>query len=196
MKQFLLPQKKSFTLIELVVSVTIIGLLSAMMIPKVMQGIDKSRVASVVTDSRNIRNAAYAMYADTGLWPGSNWSDDTGTDPLAGAAGGEGFTFKGTNPHMPSTWAGPYLEAWHKNAWGSWYWWDYNETDQNGDGVGNEHVLWVDNSYGNTKRIPLNMRTKIDQTLDDGNLHSGTIQVWQGDDTSGNLGYILIQGFS
>lgn len=205
MKRFLLRKKGVFTLVELIAVIAIIGILSAMMIPKVMTGIDKSRVAAIVTDTRNIRNAAYAMYADTGLWPGSNWSDDStangGGDPLAQAQPGEGFTYRGNNPNMPSTWAGPYLEVWHPNPWGGWYWWDFNLADQNNDGIGYEHVLWLDNSYGNTgHRIPLNMRTKIDTTLDDGILGAGMIQVWQGanatDYAGGNLGYILIEGFN
>jgi prepilin-type N-terminal cleavage/methylation domain-containing protein len=199
-------KKNAFTLTELVAAVAIIGLLSAIMIPKVMTGIDKARVASVVTDTRNIRNAAYAMYADTGLWPGSNWHDDTGADPLATptdcADGGEGFVFKGNNTNMPNTWAGPYLEVWHRNPWGGWYWWDFNLDDQNGDGVGYEHVLWIDNgcdTCSNTgHRIPAKMRLKIDQVLDDGNLDTGMLQVWQNrfDYVNGNLGYILVQGFN
>jgi len=57
--------------------------------------------------------------------------------------------------------------------------------------------LWIDNGYGNDgHRIPLAMRTKIDQTLDDGNLDSGYMKAWQGDHTTGNLGYVLIAGFN
>ena len=195
-------KKNAFTLTELMAAIVIIGFLSAIMIPKVMTGIDKARVAAVVTDTRNIRNAAYAMYADTNFWPGSNWGNDA-TDPLGGALGGEGFTFKGDDPDMPSTWAGPYLEVWHRNPWGGWYWWDYNAADQNGDGVGGEHVLWLDNSWGNAgHRIPTNMRIKIDTTLDDGVSTTGMMQVWQINqpdhitNPNGNLGYILIQGFN
>jgi len=187
--------KRSFSLIELIVVIAIIGILSAVVIPKVMRGVDRARVSRVVSEARTIRNAAYAMYADTALWPGSNWSNDSPDDPLAGAAPGDGFVRPGSDPDMPSTWSGPYLEKWAKNPWGGEYWWDYNENDQNGDGVGYEHVLWIDNAQGNAgKRIPLKMRLKIDETLDDGNLDTGFIQVWQGSHTDGNLGYIMIQG--
>jgi prepilin-type N-terminal cleavage/methylation domain-containing protein len=204
MKKKFSRTRSAFTLTELVATVVIIGFLSAIMIPKVMTGINKSRVAAIVTDTRNIRNAAYAMYADTGLWPGSNWANDSdanaGGDPLAPANAGEGFTYKGNNVNMPDTWAGPYLEAWHRNPWGGWYWWDFNLQDQNNDGIGYEHVLWLDNIYSNTNnRIPNNMRLLIDLTLDDGNLSTGMMQVWQIDPVNnppGNLGYILIQGFN
>lgn len=185
----------AFTLLEMLTVFSVIAIITAMMIPRVMQGVEKTKVARVVEEARQIRNGAYGMYADTGLWPGSNWGDDAANDPLAAANAGDGFARRGNDPNMPSTWGGPYLEKWSKNPWGGIYWWDYNHDDQNGDGVGREHVLWIDNGFGNGgKRIPLKYRTRIDQVLDDGDLHAGTIQIWQGDDTNGNLGYILIQG--
>jgi general secretion pathway protein G len=183
--------KRGFTLIELIVVIAIIAILAAIIAPNAFRAIEKSKVARVVQDSKVIKTAAYAMYGDTGLWPGSNWADDAATDRLAPAAQGEGFVFKGNNANMPNTWDGPYIDKLPFNPWGGQYWWDYNDPDQNGDGIGQEHVLWIDNGQGNTgKRIPDSSRLKIDQTLDDGNLSSGRIQVWQGT----NLGYILIQG--
>ncbi|MDD5668715.1 MAG: prepilin-type N-terminal cleavage/methylation domain-containing protein [Candidatus Omnitrophica bacterium] len=187
---------KGFTLIELIVVIAIIAVLAAIIAPNAFKAIEKAKLARVEGDSRSIAAAAYSMYADTGKWPGSNWADDIPNgDTLAGAAPGEGFSFRGNNANMPATWDGPYLEKWPKNPWGGTYYWDYNQGDQNGDGIGNEHVLWIDNGGGPAGfRIPLVSRTKIDQHLDDGNLHTGRIQVWQGDDTNGNLGFILIQG--
>jgi hypothetical protein len=92
-----------------------------------------------------------------------------------------------------AAWDGPYLEKWFYNPWGGMYWWDYNNADQNNDGIGREHVLWIDNGQGNAnKRIPVASRIRLDKTLDDGSLtnQTGRIQVWQGT----NLGYILVQG--
>ena len=195
---------RAFTLIELVVVIAIIAILAAIIAPNAFRAIEKAKVARVVQDSKVIKTAAYAMYGDTGLWPGSNWGDDAGTgnDPLAPANFGEGFELRGTNANMPSTWDGPYLEKWPLNPWGGLYFWDYNDGDQNGDGVTQEHVLWIDNAAcGSTsnagKRIPLSSRYKIAQVLDNGNITtggSGRVQVWQGNLTAGNFGYILIQG--
>jgi prepilin-type N-terminal cleavage/methylation domain-containing protein len=195
MEKIIFRRGKAFTFTELLSAIVIIGILSAIMIPKIMTGIDKARVAATVTDTRNIRNAAYAMYADTGLWPGSNWNDDP-TDILENANGGEGFTYKGDDSQMPDTWAGPYLETWHRNPWGGWYWWDYNRLPEFPT-PGQEHVLWVDNAWKNTNhRIPPTMRLKIDQTLDDGNISYGMMQVQQidGNNPTGNLGYVLVSG--
>jgi len=187
---------KSFTLIELIVVIAIIAILSAIVAPNAFRAIEKAKISRVSQDSKNIETAAYAMYSDTGMWPGSNWSDDAANDPLAGAPQGEGFVFSSNRANFPSSlWDGPYLEKWPKNPWGGWYWWDYNHADQNGDGIGREHVLWIDNGRGNQgKRIPLASRTKIDDKLDDGDLDNGRVQVWQGNHTNGNFGFILIQG--
>lgn len=188
-------RRKAFTLIELIVVIAIISVLAAIIVPNAFRSIEKAKISHAVQDAQNIKTAAYAMYADTGLFPGSNWADDAATDSLAPAAQGEGFVFKGNNAAISDAWNGPYLEKWTHNPWGGWYWWDYNNLDQNGDGIGHEHVLWIDNGQGNAgKRIPLASRIKIDQVLDDGDLHAGRVQVWQGDDTNGNLGFILIQG--
>ncbi|MCP4653502.1 MAG: prepilin-type N-terminal cleavage/methylation domain-containing protein [Candidatus Omnitrophica bacterium] len=188
-------KKSAFSLIEMIVVVTIIGIIIAVALPDIMRGIERSKIARIVSESKSIRTAAYSMYADTGFWPGSNWSNDYPEDPLAGAAKGEGFMNFVDDADMPNGWLGPYLEKWIKHPWGGWYWWDYNENDQNGDGVGGEHVLWIDNRRGNSgNRIPLASRFKIDETLDDGNLRTGRVQVWQGNNTRGNLGFILIQG--
>jgi general secretion pathway protein G len=186
--------KQAFTLIELIVVIAIIAILAAIIAPNAFRAIEKAKLARVEADAKAIKSAAFAMYADTGMWPGSNWADEIG-DPLQGADRGEGFVFIGDDPDMSANWDGPYLEKWLRHPWGGWYWWDYNNADQNGDGIGGEHVLWIDNGRENAGfRIPLSSRIKIDQHLDDGNLHTGTIQVWQGDDANGNLGFILIQG--
>ena len=183
-------RQRAFTLIELIVVIAIIAILASIIAPNAFRAIEKSKIARIVEDSKVVKTAAYAMYGDTGLWPGSNWPDDP-TDPLYNAAQGEGFVFKGTNVKMPDSWDGPYISKWPINPWGGQYWWDYNEVDQNGDVIGQEHVLWLDNSQSNTgKRIPFSAQLKIDQTLDDGNLSSGRIQVWQ----APNFGYILVQG--
>ena len=74
---------------------------------------------------------------------------------------------------------------------GGTYYFDFNEADQNGDGIGNERVLWLDNGRGNSNfRFDQELRLAIDEKWDDGNLRTGTVQLWQGS----NLGVIIHQG--
>lgn len=197
--------KKSFTLMEITFVIVIATILLGIAMVSAWTFIEKSKIVQVVSDAQTVKEGAIAMVDDTGMWPGSNWNDDP-TDPLGGAAPGEGFVYKGNDPNMSSKWNGPYLEKWPKNPWQGWYFWDYNEQDQNGDGIGHEHVLWIDNSgvsadksnsgvaILNTNRILLKTRQKIDAKVDDGNLTTGRVQVWQGDTTHGNFGWIIIQG--
>ena len=173
--------KKTFTLIELMVVIAIIGILGVVITPVVGKAIEKAKIARVVSDVSAITKAARMMNIDTGMWPGSNWPVDLG-DPLAGADFGEGFVFRGDDPDMPNTWDGPYLKSWSKNSWGGWYMWDYNEPDQSGDGIGQEHVLYMDrNRITSTgvvnpgQRISMAARTKIDEALDDGDLTTGMV---------------------
>ncbi|MDD2702767.1 MAG: type II secretion system protein, partial [Candidatus Omnitrophica bacterium] len=82
---------KGFTLIELIVVIAIISVLSAIIAPNAFRAIEKAKLARVEADAKAIKTAAFSMYADTGMWPGSNWSDDSAADPLAGASPGDGF---------------------------------------------------------------------------------------------------------
>lgn len=63
--------RKGFTLIELLIVVVIIGILAAIAIPKFAATKDKSKLASVRSDLRNIMTAQEAYYID--------WTTYTGT---------------------------------------------------------------------------------------------------------------------
>ncbi len=56
--------KRGFTLIELLIVVVIIGILAAIAIPKFAATKDKSKLASVRSDLRNIMTAQEAYYID------------------------------------------------------------------------------------------------------------------------------------
>ena len=145
-----------------------------------------------------IQTAAEMIRMTTGYWPGSSWPENKGRsgrdpskDPLSCMCPG-GNTFMFNNSRLiTAKWKGPYMQAWPKNVMGGTYYWDYNERDQNGDGVGDERVLWLDNGRGNRgKRFPLALKQAIDERYDDGDLKKGKLQVWQGT----NMGVILKQG--
>src|SRR5690606_31484734 len=58
--------RDGFTLIELLIVVVIIGILAAIAIPKFAATKDKSKLASIRSDLRNIMSAQEAYYVDYG----------------------------------------------------------------------------------------------------------------------------------
>lgn len=62
------PQS-GFTLIEIMVVVFIIGLLAALVVPRVVQNTDKARVAKAKSDIRAIEEAAGLYKLDVGSYP-------------------------------------------------------------------------------------------------------------------------------
>ena len=60
--------RKGFTLIELLTVVVVIGLLAAIAIPKFASTKDKTKMASVKTDIRNLMTAQEAYLSDQGVY--------------------------------------------------------------------------------------------------------------------------------
>ncbi|MFH1768617.1 MAG: type II secretion system protein GspG [Candidatus Omnitrophota bacterium] len=98
--------KKSFTLIELMVVIAVIGVLSAVLVPSISGLVDKARVAAAQQVVKTVANAARALFLDTGLWPGGpNEADTTGRNMNAAAYG-----LINTDGRYGSAWQGPYLD--------------------------------------------------------------------------------------
>jgi len=188
--------KKGFTLIELLIVVAIIGILAGIGVPMYNGYVIDAKVAKTVADIQTVKSAAKFIRVTTGFWPGSSWPEpgsggsNSSLDPLSCyCAGGNTFTYN-LSPLIKSTWKGPYMKSWPKNIMEGTYYFDFNLNDQNGDGRGNERVLWLDNGRGNSgKRFPKELSQAIDERWDDGNLSTGDVQIWQGS----NLGVIIAQ---
>lgn len=105
--------ERGFTLVELLVVIAIIGILAVIILPSVLEAIEKSKVAAAEADYRAIRAAVLSAHMDTGTWPPS--SQQQGQDP--------GLVDKSNWKNgAPDTWNGPYLERWpSKNPWGGHY---------------------------------------------------------------------------
>ena len=188
--------RRGFTLIELLIVVAIIGILAGVGVPMYNGYVLEAKVGKTVADIEAVKKAAIFIRFTTGYWPGSSWTEpgSGGTDPTldplsCSCDGGNTFIFNKSSL-IRATWKGPYMMSWPKNATGGTYYFDYNQADQNGDGRGNERVLWLDNGRGNSgKRFPRELSQAIDERWDDGNLSKGDIQIWQGS----NLGVIIAQ---
>lgn len=92
-----LNNKKGFTLIELIVVIVIIGILAAIVVPRLSGFTDTAKKQAVVADAKTIASAAAALYAETGTTPVADdikdYADYDGTVNWTGTGGVISFTY-------------------------------------------------------------------------------------------------------
>ena len=93
--------RRSFTLIEIMIVVVIIGMLAALVGPNILGNLDKAKVSNTQTQLVNLKNAVQSYYFDLSEYPSR--LDDLLTNP------------------GKDKWDGPYLDAKSlpKDSWDS-----------------------------------------------------------------------------
>jgi general secretion pathway protein G len=114
------PRSGGFTLIEILVVVVILGILAAIVVPRVMQRPGEARIVSARQDIRGIISALGLYKLDNFVYP----STAQGLEALIDKPSGQ--------PEAPH-WKGPYLESRSvpKDPWGRPY--QYQQPGQHGD---------------------------------------------------------------
>lgn len=103
------PRARGFTLIEVMVVVVILGILAAIIVPKVMDNPDKARMAKARQDIRALESALNLYKLDNFSYP----STDQGLEALVHKPGG--------TPE-PRNWKdGGYVDRMPKDPWGNPY---------------------------------------------------------------------------
>ncbi len=159
----------AFTLVELLVVISIIGLLASVVLVAVNRARERAKVAAAVAQVREISKAVQLYLADTGTFPRCRLTCTEGLDPFLHANGVVG-------------WNGPYLPAgvWHlTHPWGGHIGVDYRDFD--GDGNDDAAIVLDDDAPGtndndNSGAIPIAALEQIDRMLDDGNLATGNVR--------------------
>ena len=115
---FPLPAARGFTLIEILVVVVILGILAAIVVPRVMERPGEARVTRAKQDIQGIVTALSLYKLDNFIYP----STEQGLDALVTKPAGQ--------PDAPN-WKGPYLDRVAKDPWSRPY--QYAHPGQHGD---------------------------------------------------------------
>jgi len=95
----------AFTLVEMLLVITIIGILAALVVPKMMGRSEQARLAAARADLASIKMQLDAFEVDNGVYP----------------KGKNGLMDLIQPPRDARSWHGPYLESIPQDPWGNPY---------------------------------------------------------------------------
>jgi len=98
--------KRGFTLIEMLIVITVIAILAVIVVPRLMSATRRSREASLTADLKQLRDAIERFEANTAAWPPS-LTDLMAADGSAVSADADG---RGLSVDR-SAYDGPYLRT-------------------------------------------------------------------------------------
>ena len=101
-------RQRGFTLVEMLVVITIIGLIMALVGPRVLNYLSESRVKAAKIQIQSFGSALDLFYLDAGRYPTGSEGLDALVHPPGGMTGWNGPYLKGGNvPNDP--WGNPYV---------------------------------------------------------------------------------------
>lgn len=128
-------QKKAFTLMEIMLVIIIIGVLVAIVMPRLVGRSEQARVSACKADIANITLAIDLFEMDNGRLP----------------SGQEGLGSLRTNPGQLPNWKGTYLKKEPKDPWGKAY--IYKIPASHGDSDYDLYSAGPDGTEGNSDDI-------------------------------------------
>ena len=93
--------KKGFTLLELIVVITIIGLLGTLVVTKVAPILMRANKTKITSDMKTIYNTAKIIYATSGSWPDS-------IEEMVDRTDDDGIELEGLDEMPKDPWGGEY----------------------------------------------------------------------------------------
>jgi len=107
LNKYMKKNNTGFTLLEIMIVVVIIGILAAIVVPKIMNRPDQARIIKVKTDIENIESALDLYKLDNGIYPSTTQGlMALVKEPTIGA--------------IPTNWQG-YLNQLPRDPWGNPY---------------------------------------------------------------------------
>lgn len=129
--------KRGFTLIEILITIAIMGALAGIVVNAVNQTREKAKIAATKLELKSLVNAIAELSIDTGYWPGREPSKGTPNPQTAyelscgGVSNNEvedlGSTQGGLTIYHSSygsDWDGPYIQEVPVDPWGNKYFFD------------------------------------------------------------------------
>lgn len=122
--------RRGFTIVEILVTIAIIGILAAVIMAHLNDAKEKAKIAKAEAQLKEYRNALTLMAGDTGEWPGHQAIGTIAT----GTSGNEVWDLSSPQAGLYQTdglypnWKGPYIYAIPKDPWDNPYFFD---TDYN-----------------------------------------------------------------
>jgi type II secretion system protein G len=156
---------RGFTLVEVMVVVVIIGLLAAMSLPTYRHITIRSKATAVENDLRAFSTAFITYNLQNGKWPGD---EDPHVVPVEMASA------------LPTNFV-------LKTAMGGYYKWCFPTAPGTSDGVACKTAISIVGDADSPLNDDEDLRLLIDKQLDDGDLHTGNIQVG----STGSLVFII-----
>jgi general secretion pathway protein G len=102
-------RQRAFTLVEMLLVITIIGILAALVVPKMMGRSEQARFAAAKSDLASIKTSLDAFEVDNGYYP----------------KGKNGLGDLVQMPRDAKAWHGPYLDSVPQDPWGNAYIYEY-----------------------------------------------------------------------
>ena len=96
--------QRGFTLIEVLVVIIILGLIAALVVPRITGRLDEAKVEATKIQMRSIKDALEQYKLDNGIYPTTE-------------QGLKALVEKPNTPPLPSRWR-PYLDKLPQDAWG------------------------------------------------------------------------------